>query len=34
MRFVTSFPARLGKWTLGPWDKGLVKVVGSAVKIG
>jgi hypothetical protein len=31
---VTSFPARLGKWTLGRWDKGLVEVGGAAVKIG
>jgi len=30
----TSFPARLGKWTLGRWDKGLVEVGGGAVKIG
>ena len=34
MGLVTSFPARLGKWTLGRWDKGLVEVGGAAVKIG
>ena len=34
MGLVTSFPARLGKWALGRWIKGLVEVGGAAVKIG
>ena len=34
MGLVTSFPARVEKWTLGRWDKGLVEVGGAAVKIG
>jgi len=29
---VTSFPARVEKWTLGRWDKGLVEVGGAGGK--